>query len=427
MPLARVVISILLGLIILGSDAAAQKNERVTELADKALSIIRSSDEAWSRARLLSKVALLLASNEEIDASAKIFDEAIERISSEELCSQLLEVAEQLADAEFFDRALSLVREAPKHEDCIGSQVDRSRAEIARSMARNDCWELAKSTCDEIKDHGIKSQTLANLAVIAQRQGKRNSAEVLLDDAVAVANSISNSASKFSARAFIVETFIDSRFHDVALELTAMSAAEANDAYGWLGVLGMEADCGNVDDVRTAHEKYKAFSKSPDDEYLLHYLAVAHANNGQMDDAVKALNELSKLEGNQYRYGVTTFVGVLIRTDHLDEATKWAEKLPMDEDGRRDHRPFLDIAMARFRFGDLSAATDLLQDTCERVRSQKPSFYGLEFFDVGHASGIIGLDDEFERWVENLDSSNAKSLALIGLGTGILYRANASK
>ena len=430
MALVRVVIPILLGLILLGNHAAAQRNERVHGLTEKALAVIRESNDEEFQARLLSDAALLMARNHEEEAAHELFDEALEKIPEDDSYNQLSRIAENQAYAGLYVEALRSadVIRGDKDDQYGDDEADLCFSSISRAMARRADVDLARTTCRKIQQELWRSYALAELAVANFKRGDTETAQSLVDDATKTANTIADNQ-RLLAVEFMVGIFVRGGMQECAHKLVADEVLRAMSAHDWGRVRSMEVECANVDGVRRANREVKKRSDSPlVDEFSLMAVAEAQAKSGLGDDARETAKSL--VEYQHYELTAGHVAEAFIKAGRLNDALDMIETINQSErkrDAMTYGRTLLDLAAAYFEKGDVEKAKELLNKSRQHVQAMELALYRSDFATVGEAHGVLSFDAEYEAWANSLESPYAKATALIGLAIGILDREQKSK
>lgn len=397
---------------------AFQANDRVHALADKTVTIIRQSNDQKYQASLLSDVAALLARNREHELAFERFDEAIGKVPKDDTECQLCNIAENLAAAGFYDRAIGTAEKIRDDKQYDENKADGCLWVITRRMLDRKDWDQAKTNCDNIQSPLKRSVALADVAVSNFNRGELQIAESILDKAIATAAKCKErEGQSLLALRFIVQALARGNLKAYASHIVAKETLNAKLVWDWIEIRAMEVECGNVEGVKRASREIHERAK-----YGLLYLAEAQANAGLVDDARDTARLM--LEDEFYHLTVREVAKGFIRAGRLDEALELNETIDQAQRFQDSYyQTLLDVAKLDVEKSNVKRTSELLTKAREIVCSFDWQFSLSDFQAVGEVHGRVGFDSELEAWADSLENPYAKATALIGLANGILDRA----
>ena len=398
-----------------------QSKQRVRDLAEKALAVIRQSNDEQYQAKLLSEVALLLSRNGDPDSAQLLFKTSLAQIPDGPRSNQIVDIAKNLARAGLFEES-QLAASRARNKETTDFQPWRCLSEIVEVVAfEGDCVQ-ARMICDGIGNDHYRALGLIQLAVVAFNRGDKASALTLINEAVRLAANVREEPFPLLTEEIIVERVTRAGLKELIPELVEQVIDDWRSNERWTFVMLIEAQCGNEDGVLRAWEEQKKTPISPySHEIMLDDLVLARVTAGHVDDARETARELE----NSSNYALTARIvsKALIDAKRLMDAQNMIEAMrESDRNSWPYFQTMLDLAEAHFSNGNNDSAKGFLTDARERAMHMKLAPHRSDFAAIGEVYGQHGLEAEFETWANALESPYAKATAFIGLANGILKR-----
>ena len=354
----------------------------------------------------------------------RLFAESLEFCTETGNVDLLSTIGQNQARAGYFDQALATSDLIKEHGAPNKSDVEACLMTIAIEMAKRQQFVSAEETCHRLGIGLERTLALTKLAVNLFDAGEFDKSKSIIHDAIESSDRESNSFSQMLAYHAVLAAMKKTGMNKDVSDLLAKKRNSIVRPIEWWYLGQLVAEFGSLEDTKyIASQHVEQLSMPHADEMGLSLLAWAQANAGLVDDAQMTCMQLEKWSG--FGLAASRVAEACIRAGRLSEAADLVERIKDKRVGYGYIQTMLDIAAAAVTKGNVELGKKYLKTSrsflvSDKVQDKRDEVYLL----AGQFHGKFGMDNEFESWIESIESPDAKAYALIGLANGMLNRAN---